>query len=122
MEPEGDCLCCRMQGRVPYRSPVRSLEALAVELQGWPTGYCLSLSQLSLLFFHSSLCLVLSFVQCRCSVARQLTLRVHTPSLLRPLNDVRTVKILGVLTDDLDAFCTVMWPLATEDQEWNSKA
>jgi hypothetical protein len=101
---------------------VRPQQALAVELQGWRAGYCLALSHLSLLSFRSSLLSVPPLRQCHCSAARQLALRVDTPSLLRVLNDVRTVKILGIFTDDLNACCTMRWPRATEDQEWDSKA
>lgn len=36
------------------------------------------------------------------------------------MDDVRTVKILGILTDELDAFCIVRWPQATEAQEWGA--
>lgn len=36
------------------------------------------------------------------------------------MDDVRTVKILGILTDEFDAFCIVRRPRATEAQEWGA--
>lgn len=122
-EPEGDGSCCRMQGRGSQAEPRGG------HCKPWLWSFRVGPLATTLLcppfiaVLHSCLLFLPPFVQCHCSVRRQLALRVYIPSLLRPdcgrLDDVKTVKVLRTLTDALDAFCSVRWLRAAEDQESN---